>query len=183
MIPLRLSVPLLAMLLSILYCSPYRAMVVRGCCMTPTLRDGQVCLVDRTAYRSHSPQRGDVVVAPLGGTLCVKRVYAVGGDSFWMLRPSRPDGFVPIVLGASADPGWETLAQRSPERYRLCRETVPLGHVLLIGDNMPSSIDGRELGATPEGRVLGQVMVPPRTQAPLARTAPPAPLLCRHPDL
>jgi signal peptidase I len=45
--------------------------------MEPTLRDGQIAAVNKLAYRSALPRRGDVVVVWTGQDLVVKRIVGL----------------------------------------------------------------------------------------------------------
>jgi signal peptidase I len=64
---------------------PFSIGVVQGSSMTPTFRPGQLFLLDRGYYRNHPIQRGDVVVVRSNGHTMIKRVFAVAGDSIWLL--------------------------------------------------------------------------------------------------
>jgi len=58
----------------------YCVVLVDGRSMEPTLRDGEVLVVDRLAYRDAGPMRGEMVVARYRGELLVKRVVGLSGD-------------------------------------------------------------------------------------------------------
>ena len=66
-----------------------RAYGVPGLAMEPTLRKGEVALLDISAYRSRPPERGDIVVyaRPSGSrTWFAFRVIGIGGDVVQMRR-------------------------------------------------------------------------------------------------
>ncbi len=48
--------------------------------MLPTLKPGDVLLVDKRAYKRIEPGRGDIVVARYSGELVVKRVVGLPGE-------------------------------------------------------------------------------------------------------
>src|SRR4030095_15437610 len=54
---------------------PFRLSVVWGDSMAPTLRDGQVCLLQRDYYRRHKMVKGDIVTVHVGDTVYTKRLY------------------------------------------------------------------------------------------------------------
>src|SRR5215212_9311699 len=59
---------------------PLQIGVVSGASMEPSFRSNQVILIDRQYYRDHPFRRGDVIIAREGGTVLIKRVFALGGD-------------------------------------------------------------------------------------------------------
>lgn len=73
----------------------YRRYRVTGPSMLPLLSPGQEVLLDPRAYRHHSPQVGDVVVAdhPRQSDLqIIKRVDFVNPDGDCYLKGDNPDG-------------------------------------------------------------------------------------------
>ena len=54
--------------------------VVQGESMLPNLRPGDVMLVDKHAYSSITPSRGDIVIAPYHDGLIVKRIVGLPGE-------------------------------------------------------------------------------------------------------
>jgi signal peptidase I len=141
--------------------------------MCPSLRAGDQVFVDKRAYRSAAPARGDIVVYARPASpdvIYVHRVIAIGGDEV----VEGPRGL--SVNGQLA--AWERLDQRGCGGALLVREhlgtshriavsgeligterriVVPAGHVLLAGDNRDSSYDGRDLGPVPVSSVRGKV--------------------------
>lgn len=60
---------------------------VTGDSMFPTYRNGQVKFVNRLAYSSASPQRGEVVAVEFDGEiLLLKRIVALPGETFQVLK-------------------------------------------------------------------------------------------------
>lgn len=60
---------------------------VTGDSMFPTYRNGQVKLVNRLAYSSAAPQRGEVVAVEFAGQiLLLKRIVALPGETFGVLN-------------------------------------------------------------------------------------------------
>jgi signal peptidase I len=58
----------------------YRLAIVSGTSMLPTLKPGDVLLIDKRAYRQFEPRRGDIVVAQSSAGLVVKRVVGLPGE-------------------------------------------------------------------------------------------------------
>ena len=133
---------------------------VDGRSMLDTLVDGQVMLVDRTAYAFKSPERGDIVLCyypdeyyttqELAYASRVKRVIAVAGDTI-----ETVDGEV-YVNGERLDEPYLT-----PDRIggqNIYRQTIPAGCVYVLGDNRAVSRDSRyeTVGPIPLCRVIGK---------------------------
>ena len=134
---------------------------VDGKSMLDTLVDGEVMLVDRTAYAFKSPARGDVVLCyypdeyyesqGLQYATRVKRVIAVGGDTIETI-----DGAV-YVNGEKIDEPY-----LSPDRIGgqyVRPQRIPEGCVYVMGDNRSVSRDSRyeTVGPIPLFRVVGKV--------------------------
>lgn len=109
--------------------------------MSPTLAAGDQILVDRSAYRTASPARGDAIAFQLSavtaaacgvseGTVAVKRVVGVAGDAVSV----GPGGVV--VNGTTV-----VVAGARPPEHRRSFRPVPAGALLVIGDNGSSSCD------------------------------------------
>ncbi|EWS81180.1 signal peptidase I [Brachybacterium phenoliresistens] len=144
--------------------------------MEPTLRAGDVILVDRQSRRS--AERGQVVVFDgrgyFGGQdgtghYWVKRVIAVGGD-----RVTCCDDAGAILVDGEpiAEPYLAPGTAPSLVAFDL---EVPEGRMFLLGDNRADSTDSRSLlgapggGMVPVDRVVGEarriVWPPPRSGA------------------
>ncbi len=76
----RLLTGLALLALLVLFQAHYRLNFVVGESMRPTYHTGDLLLVDRDAYRSMPPRRGDIVVARYQDGLVVKRVVGLPGE-------------------------------------------------------------------------------------------------------
>lgn len=134
---------------------------VDGKSMLDTLVDGEIMLVDRTAYTFKTPARGDIVLCyypdeyyetqGLQYATRVKRVIAVGGDTIETI-----DGEV-YVNGEKIDESY-----LSPDRIGgqyVRAQKIPEGCVYVMGDNRSVSRDSRyeTVGPIPLFRVVGKV--------------------------
>jgi signal peptidase I len=134
---------------------------VDGRSMLDTLVDGEVMIVDRTAYAFKTPARGDIVLCyypdeyyesqEIAYATRVKRVVAVGGDTIETI-----DGEV-YVNGEKIDESYLS-AERIGGQY-IARQTIPEGCVYVLGDNRAVSRDSRytTVGPIPLYRVVGKV--------------------------
>ena len=137
--------------------SPLRLGVVDGHSMEPTLHTKQPFL-----YRPFSPERdvlrrGELVVVRLGGQLCIKRLYALERDQYWIMSASASSTGIPGLLGVN-DP-IELWRRRFPQMW-YHRGRVPEGRVYVVGDSSTHSLDCRQLGPVPIGDVIGRVTWP-----------------------
>jgi signal peptidase I len=124
--------------------------------MEPRIHDGDRLFVNKLAYRTGEPSRGDVVVfdttdvpgsgdAP--GTTLVKRVIGLPGEVVQAL-----DGDI-VIDGAVIDDPWsdgDPTAAFGPVR-------VPEEMLFVLGDNRGLSVDSRTFGAVPIDSVIGRV--------------------------
>ena len=129
---------------------------VRWRSMEPTLFQSDRVLVSKVDYRFGRPQRGDIVVFnPTLDTSIpyVKRIVAIGGDVVEIkdgqLLVNGQPSMVPEAKGASQ-------AQSPQIRYPY---TVPDGQFFAMGDNRQASSDSRSIGAQPDDRIIGKVML------------------------
>ena len=149
--------------------------------MEPSLQVGDRFLVNKTAYNSRSPQRGEIVVfiSPENRKQrWVKRVIAIPGDTIAvhgnevvlngqpLSREEIADGSPELHgFAPSGSVFWEENGDR---RYRVqlgsgkkpvpdFDETrVPSGMVFVLGDNRGESKDSRFVGFIPQADVLGE---------------------------
>jgi signal peptidase I len=150
----------------------------------PTIRSGDLVLVNRVAYGLRlpfapkaiaewaSPQRGDIVLfaVPDRGYLATKRVVAIPGDvielsnSDFILNGARavysrsPDG--------DGEVEWESVQDSSRPVIRTEQRSstmpalqLPAGHFFLLGDDRAQSLDSREFGPVPRQSIVGRVVV------------------------
>lgn len=120
--------------------------------MSPEIHRGEwIVTRDLSEDDRHALRRRDIVLFrfPLGTAgRAVKRVVAIAGDRITIRERSvTVDGHVIPILGAPSQGAARSRA-----------ETVPEGHVFLLGDNAEVSIDSRSFGPVPETEVVGRVL-------------------------
>lgn len=133
--------------------APLHLAVVSGQSMSPTLAPGQPLVYAKLRPNDPPLRRGDVVLVRLGGTVCVKRILALGDDRFWTRRIG-PGDYVLLDPHQSIR-RWRA---RYPE-LAYFQYHVPADHLFVVGDNL-LSIDSRQLGPVPASEVLGRVVYP-----------------------
>jgi signal peptidase I len=129
--------------------------------MAPTLEEGQRIFVNKTAYISHGPERGDIIVfkrspQSTSETPLIKRVIGLPGE------------VVEIKSGIVYIDGYplqEPYILNQP-RYVLNELTIPEKNYFVLGDNRNNSKDSHEGWTVPEANIIGEAWVsiwPPRT--------------------
>jgi signal peptidase I len=133
-----------------------QAFFIPSLSMFPTLDKDDRVLVNKLSYDLHEVNRGDVIVferlADQGSDIkdLIKRVIAVRGDEI-----EARDGRV-FLNGTALD---EPYVAPGAETTNLDRQTVPAGHVFVMGDNRGDSRDSRFFGPLPEELIIGRAFV------------------------
>lgn len=130
---------------------------VQGHSMLPTYQSGErLYTIGYAPLRLfRSLHRGDVVTINYEGDTMVKRVYAVGGDRFWMLVSNDGSTVDREILPEQNVPA---LSRSIPYGMQLVHFTVDRDCVFLLGDNLPVSEDSRAYGEVPLKSVIGLVL-------------------------
>ncbi|NUT53328.1 MAG: S26 family signal peptidase [Saccharothrix sp.] len=125
------------------------AVTVRGVSMEPTYRDGDRVLVRRRCV----PRVGQVVVVerPMhrGEWPAPPVAGHVGG-----VAASRVEWLIKRVVAVPGDPVPRDVV---PALADVPEDRVPVGRLVLLGDNRGASFDSAEVGYFPTDRVLGTV--------------------------
>lgn len=157
--------------------SMFQPTMVVGHSMEPTLHSGKLIWIDRAYYRTHEPQRGEVVVFKHLGQTYVKRIYRTGGESYFTLSAGTRS-FTPIREGREKEV--EARFGHHPLGLRVRKIAVPEDHVFVLGDNYYDSVDSRELGPISVDSILGRAFVPAdQTIGMVNEVVPPSPLKIR----
>jgi signal peptidase I len=126
--------------------------------MAPTLKVGDRILVNRLAYRFGDLERGEIVVfnRPPGEPdvsikNLVKRVIGLPGDEV-----SFKDGVVLVNGTPLVEPYLAPGERTDPRGADIVK--VPVGQVLVLGDNRRNSFDGRMFGTFDSSLIVGKVI-------------------------
>lgn len=137
----------------------YQPTVVVGESMSPTLKSGRLIWVDRTYYKTHKPQCGEVIVfKDDAGETYVKRVYRGPGETLHYIA-SGANFLLPV-----REPFVEGLKVRydsSRGTLRIKQMRVDDDSVFVLGDNFNVSIDSRQIGPVPIKAIIGRAHLTP----------------------
>jgi signal peptidase I len=144
----------------------FQAFYIPSGSMEPTLEKGDRVLVNKLSYDLHDVHRGDVVVFELdpaevgadGIKDLIKRVIGLPGDVI-----ETRDGVVYINDSPLEEPyltdGTKTGDPTDGQNPSIERQTVPDGHVYVLGDNRSNSADSRYRGPIPIDSIVGRAFV------------------------
>ena len=124
---------------------------VDGISMTPTLQNGEYILVNKLAYKTGQPTRGDIVVFifPVNPQEdLIKRVIGLPGESV-----SVHNGIVKVNGVALTEP-----YIAAPPAYD-DDQVVPAGELYVLGDNRNDSRDSHQWGLLPIENVIGKAVL------------------------
>lgn len=134
-----------------------QAFFIPSASMFPTLEVDDRVLVNKLSYDLHEVNRGDLVVferppseAESDIKDLIKRVVAVEGDTV-----VSQDGKL-VVNGVAMD---EPYVAEGAETSGVEAQTVPPGHVFVMGDNREDSRDSRFFGPLDEELIIGRAFV------------------------
>jgi len=124
---------------------------VDGFSMNPTLQNGEYILVNRLAYKTGQPERGDIIVfrfpADEGQDL-IKRVIGLPGETVHI-----GDGIV-TINGIQLDEPYIAQTPLYEGDW-----IVPEGYLFVLGDNRNDSRDSHQWGLLPIENIIGKSVV------------------------
>ncbi len=132
---------------------------VRGESMVPNVYDGERLIVNKLSYEFSAPKRFDLIVFHANEQEdYIKRVIGLPGDTVHV-----QDDVLYINDEPIEEPFLEEVKKKGEwERYTddfSIPEAVPEGHVFVLGDNRPRSLDSRKLGFIQNEEIVGKVNI------------------------
>lgn len=124
---------------------------VQGISMLPTYHTGTVNFVNRFAYLTHEPRRGDVVAVRMAGMrmMLLKRVIGLPGE-----RIAFRDGEVYIDGQPLAEP-----YLKRPCDWTLAEQSIEQAKYFVVGDNRSMAPEEHEMGKASRERIVGKVLL------------------------
>jgi signal peptidase I len=128
----------------------YSLCLAKGESMLPGIRSGDLLLVDKRAYRSSAPARGDIVVARYDDGLMIKRVVGLPDEEVELRRGQLYINQLAFAEDYPVQPGLLSLRKGKlfDDRYAL------------LGDNrsIPATLSVHAI--VPKDRIMGKVSSP-----------------------
>jgi signal peptidase I len=126
---------------------PIRA---EGISMSPTYSSGSLKLVNRLAFLSAKPERGDIIAIRLAGphVLYVKRIIGLPGE-----RVAIKQGQVYIDSAPLAEP-----YVRARHPWEVPEVTLTAREYFVIGDNRGMRASDHDFGRVDVSRIVGKVL-------------------------
>ena len=123
---------------------------VNGESMYPTLEEGDIMFLNKTAYYFNKPERFDIVVVNMPDEYLIKRVIGLPGEHIEYKNNTL------YVDGKKVKENFKHGVTANFNIEELGSDTIPLNTYLVLGDNRENSLDSRELGFIREDQLLGR---------------------------
>jgi len=141
----------------------FSPIIVDGPSMAPTLEDGDQMIVNRFIYDVSEPERFDIVVFHASDQRdFIKRVVGLPGDHVAVSDDVLYINGEPVrepflaeqkqALGPNETLTNDFTLEETTGEY----QTVPEGHVFVLGDNRRNSTDSRIFGVIPIDEIVGK---------------------------
>ena len=124
--------------------------IVSGDSMHSTLHDGDVMILDKTAYYNDKIKRFDIVVIENNDRYIIKRVIGLPGDTV---------KYIDNTLYINDKIYLEEFLDKDTLTGYIDVEEIPEGFYYVLGDNREISLDSRKLGLIEEKNIKGKATV------------------------
>lgn len=154
--------------------TPKDLIEIKGDAMAPNYLNGEYYSVDRNIYKTHSPQRGEIILftrEKTGPSVShVKRIIGLPGETIQIKVGTVyidgnlfPEPYLAPTTKTNIFPG--TFMQEG-QSY-----SIPQDHYFVLGDNRDHSSDSREWGFIPKENIYAKVLK--RAENVIPTTIPP----------
>ncbi len=126
----------------------FEVVVTHGQSMEPTITQGDHILINRLAYRTMKPQRGDIIAFRVGWRILLKRIIGLPGDIIELKNNS-------LYCNGKLIKKYQFLPFSNQKRRSL---KVWDRHLFVIGDNERHSVDSRDFGTILYDDIIGKAI-------------------------
>lgn len=122
---------------------------VSGDSMYPTLKDGNIMILNKIGYRMNGLKRFDIVVIKYQNEKIIKRVIGLPGD-YVEYKDNKL-----YINGSIVDEEYDRGYTNDFDLSLFNETTIPEGKYLVLGDNRPISKDSRMIGLIDKKDITG----------------------------
>ena len=141
------SIFLLIIIIRTFIVTPIR---VNGDSMNPTLKDGEIMILNKIGYSINGVERFDIVVVDYNGDKLIKRVIGLPGETL------KYENNVLYINGQEVE---EPYLNESTEDFNITSlgySKIPRDCYFVLGDNRDDSKDSRIIGCVSEKQIKGK---------------------------
>lgn len=123
---------------------------VNGDSMNPTLKDGEIMILNKIGYSINGVERFDIVVVDYNGDKLIKRVIGLPGETL------KYENNVLYINGQEVE---EPYLNESTEDFNITSlgySKIPRDCYFVLGDNRDDSKDSRIIGCVSEKQIKGK---------------------------
>ena len=124
--------------------------MVEGSSMDPTLKDGDVMILNRLAYKNKEIKRFDIVVIHDHDTNIIKRVIGLPGERVEFKNNKL------YINGKIVKESFNHAETEDFNIKELGSTKVPKDSYFVVGDNRVNSLDSRSIGFIPKKEIKGK---------------------------
>ena len=135
---------LIVLLLKTFVISP---ILVSGDSMDSTLKDGDMMLLNKLAYKTNEIERFDIVVVEHNDSYIIKRIIGLPGDTIKCIDN---------ILYINDKVYIEEYLDENTITSDFEIETIPEGYYFVLGDNREVSLDSRRIGLINQDKIQGK---------------------------
>lgn len=148
---LKYIIMILIILIIVIYIVSFQQVI--GPSMSPTLKDGDVLIVNKIIYKFREIKRNEVVVFKYDEKLLIKRIVGL---------PNEHIAYNNNVMYVNGDPVKEEFIDTTTDDFdikELGYDVIPKGYYLVLGDNRNNSMDGRNFGLIKKEDIIGKAWI------------------------
>lgn len=124
--------------------------IVVGDSMLPTLKDGQILLLNKYTYHFNEIKRNDIIVIKVGKSEIIKRVIGLPGETIEYRNNTL------YINGKATEDKYNTETDDFTLKGICNCDKIPEDKYLVLGDNRVVSSDSRIIGLIDKKDIIGR---------------------------